>query len=64
MNQIFFREHVAIMLIHCSHGDTLKTDDKNIDTYSSDLKILNKMHITILKIFLKYSNSMCINYKS
>lgn len=35
MNQTFFRERVAIMLIHCSHGDTLKTDDRNIGIYFS-----------------------------
>lgn len=36
MNETFFREHVAIMLRHCSHGDTLKRDDTNIDTYFND----------------------------
>lgn len=63
MNQTFFREHVAIKLMHCPHGDTLKTDDTNIGIYFSDLKILNKMYVVIVTIFVKYSNSMCVNYK-
>lgn len=63
MNQPFFREDFAIMLIHCSYGDTLRTDDINIGIYFRNLKIFKKMYVTIVNIFLKYSNSMCVNSK-